>query len=56
MAGAEHILDLFFFFFPFSFSISMQDLQLLKENDLTEIGDRGTPLSEGQKARVSLAR
>uniref|UniRef100_A0A4W2CYC5 Uncharacterized protein n=1 Tax=Bos indicus x Bos taurus TaxID=30522 RepID=A0A4W2CYC5_BOBOX len=33
-----------------------KDLQLLKENDLTEIGDRGTPLSEGQKARVSLAR
>uniref|UniRef100_G3MW09 Multidrug resistance-associated protein 4 n=1 Tax=Bos taurus TaxID=9913 RepID=G3MW09_BOVIN len=33
-----------------------EDLQLLKENDLTEIGDRGTPLSEGQKARVSLAR
>ncbi|KAG5204277.1 hypothetical protein JEQ12_002253 [Ovis aries] len=32
------------------------DLQLLKENDLTKIGDRGTPLSEGQKARVSLAR
>ncbi|KAG5204282.1 hypothetical protein JEQ12_002258, partial [Ovis aries] len=31
-------------------------LQLLKEGDLTEIGDRGTPLSEGQKARVSLAR
>ncbi|XP_070656005.1 ATP-binding cassette sub-family C member 4-like isoform X3 [Bos indicus] len=33
-----------------------KDLQLLKEGDLTEIGDRGTPLSEGQKARVSLAR
>ncbi|XP_070655987.1 ATP-binding cassette sub-family C member 4-like isoform X1 [Bos indicus] len=32
------------------------DLQLLEEGDLTEIGDRGTPLSEGQKARVSLAR
>ncbi|KAM7238072.1 hypothetical protein CapIbe_011030 [Capra ibex] len=31
-------------------------LQLLEEGDLTEIGDRGTPLSEGQKARVSLAR
>ncbi|KAG5204280.1 hypothetical protein JEQ12_002256 [Ovis aries] len=29
-----------------------EDLQLLKENDLTKIGDRGTPLSEGQKARV----
>ncbi|KAM7238073.1 hypothetical protein CapIbe_011031 [Capra ibex] len=33
-----------------------EDLQLLKEGDLTEIGDGGTPLSEGQKARVSLAR
>ncbi|XP_060989196.1 ATP-binding cassette sub-family C member 4-like [Dama dama] len=33
-----------------------KDLQLLKEGDLTEIGDGGTPLSEGQKARVSLAR
>ncbi|XP_045018394.1 ATP-binding cassette sub-family C member 4-like isoform X2 [Bubalus bubalis] len=33
-----------------------KDLQLLEEGDLTEIGDRGTPLSEGQKARVSLAR
>ncbi|XP_024844836.1 ATP-binding cassette sub-family C member 4 isoform X2 [Bos taurus] len=33
-----------------------EDLQLLEEGDLTEIGERGTPLSEGQKARVSLAR
>ncbi|XP_042110929.1 ATP-binding cassette sub-family C member 4-like isoform X5 [Ovis aries] len=33
-----------------------EDLQLLKEGDLTEIGERGIPLSEGQKARVSLAR
>ncbi|KAB0345164.1 hypothetical protein FD754_022090 [Muntiacus muntjak] len=33
-----------------------EDLQLLEERDLTEIGDRGTPLSGGQKARVSLAR
>ncbi|XP_052506052.1 ATP-binding cassette sub-family C member 4-like [Budorcas taxicolor] len=33
-----------------------KDLHLLEEGDLTEIGDRGTPLSEGQKARVSLAR
>ncbi|XP_043334061.1 ATP-binding cassette sub-family C member 4-like isoform X4 [Cervus canadensis] len=33
-----------------------EDLQLLEEADLTELGDRGTPLSEGQKARVSLAR
>ncbi|XP_043748469.1 ATP-binding cassette sub-family C member 4-like isoform X1 [Cervus elaphus] len=32
------------------------DLQLLEEEDLTEIAERGTPLSEGQKARVSLAR
>ncbi|XP_060989138.1 ATP-binding cassette sub-family C member 4-like isoform X2 [Dama dama] len=33
-----------------------EDLQLLEEEDLTEIAERGTPLSEGQKARVSLAR
>ncbi|XP_040091303.1 multidrug resistance-associated protein 4-like, partial [Oryx dammah] len=33
-----------------------KDLKFLEEGDLTEIGDRGTPLSEGQKARVSLAR
>ncbi|KAB0340788.1 hypothetical protein FD754_022828, partial [Muntiacus muntjak] len=33
-----------------------EDLQHLKEGDLTEVGERGTPLSEGQKARVSLAR
>ncbi|KAM9674298.1 ATP-binding cassette sub-family C member 4-like isoform 3-T3 [Dama dama] len=33
-----------------------EDLQLLEDGDHTEIGDRGTPLSEGQKARVSLAR
>uniref|UniRef100_A0A8B9Y2N4 Multidrug resistance-associated protein 4-like n=1 Tax=Bos mutus grunniens TaxID=30521 RepID=A0A8B9Y2N4_BOSMU len=33
-----------------------EDLRLLREGDLTEIGDRGIPLSEGQKARVSLAR
>uniref|UniRef100_A0A4W2EJ06 Multidrug resistance-associated protein 4 n=1 Tax=Bos indicus x Bos taurus TaxID=30522 RepID=A0A4W2EJ06_BOBOX len=30
--------------------------ELLKDRDLTVIGDRGTPLSGGQKARVSLAR
>ncbi|KAG5204268.1 hypothetical protein JEQ12_002244 [Ovis aries] len=33
-----------------------EDLQNLKERDLTVTGDGGTPLSEGQKARVSLAR
>ncbi|KAB0345155.1 hypothetical protein FD754_022081 [Muntiacus muntjak] len=33
-----------------------EDLQLLKDRDLTVIGDGGIPLSEGQKARVSLAR
>ncbi|XP_069457984.1 ATP-binding cassette sub-family C member 4-like isoform X2 [Ovis canadensis] len=31
-------------------------LQNLKEGDKTVIGDGGTPLSEGQKTRVSLAR
>ncbi|OWK00882.1 hypothetical protein Celaphus_00016766 [Cervus elaphus hippelaphus] len=33
----------------------MQDLQNLKE-DVIVRGDGGTPLSEGEKARVSLAR
>ncbi|XP_052505998.1 LOW QUALITY PROTEIN: ATP-binding cassette sub-family C member 4-like [Budorcas taxicolor] len=33
-----------------------EDLQNLKEGDLTVTGDGGTPLSEGQKARISLAR
>ncbi|XP_059748279.1 LOW QUALITY PROTEIN: ATP-binding cassette sub-family C member 4 [Bos taurus] len=33
-----------------------EDFQNLKERDLTVTGDGGTPLSEGQKARVSLAR
>ncbi|XP_043747923.1 ATP-binding cassette sub-family C member 4-like isoform X4 [Cervus elaphus] len=33
-----------------------EDLQLLEDGDQTVIGERGTPLSEGQKARVSLAR
>ena len=51
MAGGEHILNLFLF----SFSISMQDLHNLKE-DVIVRGDGGTPLSEGEKARVSLAR
>ncbi|DAA23779.1 TPA: ATP-binding cassette, sub-family C, member 4-like, partial [Bos taurus] len=41
---------------PLIFQDFIQDLQLLKEGDLTEIGERGTPLSEGQKARVNLAR
>ena len=42
------------FFFPFF--ISIQDLQLLQDGVLTVTGDGGTPLSAGQKARVSLAR
>ncbi|XP_061290381.1 ATP-binding cassette sub-family C member 4-like [Bos javanicus] len=33
-----------------------EDLQKLSKGDLTVTGDGGTPLSEGQKARVSLAR
>ncbi|XP_047611777.1 ATP-binding cassette sub-family C member 4-like [Phacochoerus africanus] len=33
-----------------------EDLQLLVGGDLTVVGDRGTPLSAGQKARISLAR
>ncbi|XP_061266623.1 ATP-binding cassette sub-family C member 4-like isoform X3 [Bos javanicus] len=33
-----------------------EDFKLLEDGDETVIGDRGTPLSEGQKARVSLAR
>uniref|UniRef100_A0A8B9YP66 Multidrug resistance-associated protein 4 n=1 Tax=Bos mutus grunniens TaxID=30521 RepID=A0A8B9YP66_BOSMU len=33
-----------------------KNLQNLKERDQTVIGDGGTPLSEGQKARISLAR
>ncbi|KAM9766343.1 ATP-binding cassette sub-family C member 4-like [Menidia menidia] len=33
-----------------------RDLEVLKNGDLTLIGDRGTTLSGGQKARISLAR
>ncbi|KAJ8787262.1 hypothetical protein J1605_005848 [Eschrichtius robustus] len=33
-----------------------EDLEVLEDGDLTVIGDRGTTLSGGQKARVSLAR
>ncbi|XP_065758454.1 ATP-binding cassette sub-family C member 4-like [Muntiacus reevesi] len=33
-----------------------EDLQKLNKGDLTVTGDGGTPLSEGQKTRVSLAR
>ena len=33
-----------------------QDLKILPNGDLTEIGDRGITLSGGQKQRVSVAR
>lgn len=33
-----------------------KDLQLLEDGDLTVIGDRGSTLSGGQKARINLAR
>uniref|UniRef100_A0A8D1MQ45 ABC transporter domain-containing protein n=1 Tax=Sus scrofa TaxID=9823 RepID=A0A8D1MQ45_PIG len=33
-----------------------EDLQPLEDGDLTVVRDRGTPLSAGQKARISLAR
>ena len=34
----------------------IDDLEILKGGDLTEIGERGINLSGGQKARISLAR
>lgn len=33
----------------------MNDLEVLKGGDLTEIGEKGVNLSGGQKARVSIA-
>ena len=33
-----------------------RDLEILNGGDLTEIGEQGTNLSGGQKARVSIAR
>ncbi|KAI4565335.1 hypothetical protein MJT46_009678, partial [Ovis ammon polii x Ovis aries] len=52
LVGSDDFLP----FLPDCDLLEQMDLQLLKEGDLTEIGDGGTPLSEGQKARVSLAR
>ncbi len=34
----------------------LPDIQILRQGDLTEIGERGVNLSGGQKARVSIAR
>ena len=34
----------------------LPDLQILRQGDLTEIGERGVNLSGGQKSRVSIAR
>ena len=34
----------------------LQDIELLPEEDMTLVGERGVSLSGGQRARVNLAR